>query len=118
MDSWPPTLDELKADRKIDLDDTRDDDALQQELDAAVSFVERVRPEFQYTADATSDAPAPTADIRLGTIRLASRWYDRRKSPDGLVYQGQEQGSSRIPAVDPDIERQLGIGRYRGPVFA
>lgn len=116
--TWPPTLDELKVDRKIDLDDTRDDTALQAELDAAVSFVERVRPGFRYVEDATSDAPAPTADIRLGTIRLASRWYDRRKSPDGLVFQGQELGSSRVPSVDPDIERMLGIGRYRGPVFA
>jgi hypothetical protein len=116
--SWPPTLPELKADRKIDLDDTRDDDALQAELDAAVAFVERVRPGFNYTADATSDAVAPTADIRLGTIRLAGRWYSRRNSPDGLVFQGQDLGSSRIPGVDPDIERLLGIGRYRGPVFA
>lgn len=116
--TWPPTLDELKADRKIDLDDIRDDEALQQELDAAVSFVERVRPDFNYTEDALSDAPAPTADIRLGSIRLAGRWYIRRNSPDGLVFQGQDLGSSRIPGVDPDIERLLGIGRYRGPVFA
>jgi hypothetical protein len=116
--TWPPVLGELKNDRKIADDDTRDDVALQAELDAAVDFVQRVRPEFNYDNDVMSDAPAPTRDIRLGTIRLAGRWYDRRRSPDGLVYQGNAEGASRIPSVDPDIERMLGIGRYRGPVFA
>jgi hypothetical protein len=29
-----------------------------------------------------------------------------------------ELGAARIPSFDPDIERLLKIGRYRGPVFA
>ncbi|MFD4196624.1 phage head-tail connector protein [Amycolatopsis thermoflava] len=115
--TWPPSLDELKSDRKIPLDDHRDDEALQRDLDTAVDYVEDVRPEFNYTGDALSDAPAPTARIRQGTIRLAGRWYDRRNSPNGLVDMG-ELGANRIPSVDPDIERMLGIGRYRGMVFA
>lgn len=122
-ETWPPTLDELA----LDMSDrttppetikAQSGDVLQIVLDAAVAFVERVRPGFNYTNDATSDCPAPTKDMRLGTLRLARRWYDRRRSPDGLVYQGDDGGSSRIPSVDPDIERLLGIGRYRGPVFA
>jgi hypothetical protein len=29
---------------------------------------------------------------------------------------GNDLGSARVPSVDPDIERLLGIGRYRGPM--
>lgn len=117
METWPPTLDVLKDDLKIDLTDTRDDTVLQRQLDAAVSFIERVRPEFNYAADPLVDLPAPTDDLVLGTVRLAGRWYTRRRSPDALVAMG-ELGSTRVPSFDPDIERLLGIGKYRGPVFA
>jgi hypothetical protein len=112
---WPPTLDELKLDMGVD--DDRDDDRLGQVLDAAVAFVVRVRPRFNYEADPDSALPAPPADIQLGTVRLAGRWHSRRRSPDALVDMA-EMGASRVPSFDPDIERLLGIGRYRGPVFA
>lgn len=123
VDTWPPTLDELAldmSDRTTTAEQIKAEsgDVLQLDLDAAVEFVEGVRPGFNYANDALSDCPAPTRTIRLGTLRLARRWYDRRRSPDGLVYQGNDGGSSRIPSVDPDIERMLGIGRYHGPVFA
>jgi hypothetical protein len=114
---WPPALDALKDDMKIDLDDTRDDTRLQAVLDASVSFVQRVRPQFAY-GDQMSDLPEVTADIWLGTLRLAARWHIRRRSPDALIQLGQEMGTSRVPSFDPDIDRLLGIGRYRGPVFA
>lgn len=112
---WPPTLDDLKRDK--DISDTRDDAALQPNLDAAIAFVERVRPEFNYSGDELSELPEPTADMFLGTIRLALRWFARRKSPEALIELG-ELGSARIPSFDPDIERMLGIGRYKGPVLA
>lgn len=117
MMSWPPELTDLKDDLKIDVDDIRDDSVLQRQLDAAVSFVQRVRPGFNYADDPLVEAPEPPADLVLGTVRLAGRWYTRRRSPDALVAMG-ELGSARIPSFDPDIERLLGIGRYRGPVFA
>lgn len=115
--SWPPTLADLKLDLKIDEGDTRDDEVLVRQLAAAVAFVQRVRPGFNYDSDALSDLPAPTADLELGTVRLAGRWFTRRRSPDALVAMG-DLGSARIPSFDPDIERLLGIGKYRGPVFA
>ena len=115
--TWPPTLAELKHDMKIELDDTRDDVRLRQMLDAVASFVERVRPGFNYADDPLDERPAPTADLVLGVLRLAGRWHTRRRSPDGLVAMG-ELGSARVPSFDPDIERLLGIGRYRGPVIA
>jgi hypothetical protein len=115
--SWPPVLAELKSDMKVDAVDTRDDVALQLMLDASVFFAERMQPAYNYAADPMSDLDDPDPDLKLGAIRLASRWHTRRRSPDGLVAMA-ELGSARVPSFDPDIERLLRIGRYRGPVFA
>jgi hypothetical protein len=113
MTTWPPTLDELKTDLKIDLNDTRDDVRLASDLAAAVAFVERVRPAFrydQYDPD-QFDKPEVTADHWLGTVRLAGRWNDRRRSPDGTISMG-DLGTSRVSSFDPDIDRMLRIGRH------
>lgn len=111
--NWPPLLADLKEDAKVPVDETRDDVDLQRELDASVSFVERVRRgDFNFSQDPLSPLPEPTEDLTLGTLRLAGRWFTRRRSPDGLVAL-PEVGSSRVPSFDPDIERQLGIGRFR-----
>lgn len=113
---WPPTLDELKLDRGIT--DELDDEKLEQVLSAAVHFVEKVRDgDYNFAADPLLDLPDPTPDLKLGTIRLAGRWHVRRRSPDALI-QMADQGSSTVPSFDPDIDRLLGIGRFRGPVFA
>jgi hypothetical protein len=114
--AWPPTLDELKLDAKVD--DDRDDARLQLVLDAAVALVERVhRERFTFAGAPGPELPAPPDDLELGTLRLAYRWHVRRRSPDGLVAMG-ELGSSRVPSFDPDIERLLRLGRYAGPVIA
>lgn len=109
--SWPPTLDELKNDKDIATGDDLDDEALTRRLNAAVAFVERARPRFNYIDDPTSTLPEPTADLVLGTLMLASRLYTRRNSPDGLVMMA-DIGSGRVPSFDPDIERLLRIGRH------
>lgn len=118
---WPPKLESLKGDLGIDEEDTRDDDTLSRVLDAAVAFVEQVHEKwYRFEEDDSSssdDLPEPDAAVYLGTIRLASRWHTRRRSPDGLVEMA-ELGSSSVPRVDPDIERMLKIGRYRRAVFA
>jgi len=114
--SWPPSLDELKLDAGIP--DTRDDEKLDLVLAAAVAFVERVRgTSFNFNGDLGSALPEPTDDLTLGTIRLAVRWHQRRRSPDALVDMA-DLGTARVPSFDPDIERLLGIGKFRGPVFA
>ena len=115
--AWPPTLAEIKSDLDIAADDTRDDERLNRMLAAAVAFVERVRPRFNYAADEASTLPVPTPDLVLGTIRLAGRWHTRRRSPDGLI-QMAELGASRVPSGDPDIDRMLRIGRHARPVVA
>lgn len=113
--AWPPTVDDVKLDMKIEPTDTRDDARLKQVLDAAVVFVERVRPKFNYTADLGSSLPDPSPDLILGTVRLAGRWHTRRRSPDALIEMG-EMGSSRVPSIDPDIDRLLRLGRHAVPV--
>lgn len=116
--AWPPKRADLKQDMGIAATDTRDDAALDRMLDAAVTFVERVRVgEFDFEGDALSELPDPPADLVLGTLRLAARWHTRRRSPDGLVAMA-DAGSARVASFDPDIDRMLGIGRYRGPVIA
>jgi hypothetical protein len=117
--TWPPPLDDLKTDLSISLAETRDDARLTQVLDAAVAFVQRVRPEYRYDPldPDQAELPEPTADLWLGTLRLAGRWHTRRRSPDAMV-QMAELGASRIPSFDPDIDRLLRIGKYRGPVIA
>lgn len=109
--SWPPALAELKTDMRIT--DTRDDAVLQVVLDAAVAFVDRVV--LKWTPPAAP--PVASADVVLGTLRLAARWHARRRSPDALI-EAAEFGTSRIPSFDSDIERLLKIGRYRKSVIA
>lgn len=114
---WPPTLDALKLDLKIEPEDTRDDDRLRQVLNAAVGFVERVRKDgYNFAEDLGSSLPDPAKDssLQLGTIRLAGRWHTRRRSPDALIDMG-EMGNARVPSIDPDIERLLRIGRHAVP---
>lgn len=112
--AWPPTLDELKVDMKIDLSDARDDERLAQVLDAAVDFVERVRPELQYDPFDPDqfELPEPSRDMRLGTMRLAARWHLRRRSPDGMIAMA-ELGQSRVTTYDNDIDRLLRLGRHQ-----
>ncbi|MHA6626887.1 hypothetical protein ACU61A_15740 [Pseudonocardia sichuanensis] len=116
--AWPPELTYLKRDLGIEPEDTLDDDVLGDQLAAAVAFVERVRgSSFDFAGDPSSPLPAPTEDLILGTVRLAGRWHTRRRSPDGLVDMG-ELGSTRVAFGDIDIDRLLGIGRFRGSVIA
>lgn len=118
---WPPTLDEMKLDMPRPDAGTPpggEDARLQQVLDAAVAFVEAVHDgRYDFADESGADLPSPPADVRLGTIRLAVRWHQRRRTPDGMV-QMADLGAGRVPGVDPDIERMLGIGRYAPAVVA
>lgn len=107
---WPPTLADLKRDLSIAANDERDDDALADELAAALAWV------IDRKQDPVTElyVPGPdAADVALGTVRLAGRWFARRRSPDGTVAMG-DLGTVTIPGFDSDIERLLSLGRY-GP---
>lgn len=117
MLNWPPTVDDVKDDLKIAHDDTRDDARLSAALGAATDLVTRLRGNrYNLTGASLSPLPTPTEDLILGTVRLAVRWYTRGRSPDGLVVAG-DFGTSRVPSFDADIDRLLGLGRYRSPVI-
>lgn len=105
---WPPVLTDLTKDMSVD--DELDEEVLQLRLDSAVSFVEDVRADISWSGD--DQTRLPTDRLWLGTLALARRWYQRRMSPDGLVNLG-EMGSVRVSSGDPDIDRQLRIGRFR-----
>lgn len=113
--AWPPTLADVKTDQGITT--TVDDVRLGQALDATVAYVQRVRGEdFNFALDPLSTLPAPDDDLWLGCARYIGRLHARRRSVDGIINAG-DQGISRIPSFDPDIERLLGIGIFRDPVF-
>jgi hypothetical protein len=114
--AWPPSLAALKRD--LTIDDDADDLVLQDDLDAAVAYVERVhRWRFEFDPFVVfTDLRRPSADLVLGTIRLAGRWFHRRRSPDGMVNAG-DLGTTNVPGIDSDIERQLEIGRFGGSVI-
>jgi hypothetical protein len=101
--SWC-TLEELKNDQTLDgaLTD-RDDEALNRVLVAAMSWVMDHRRDLDYHG-----SWSVPAEVRLGTIRLAARWFVRRVSPDGMVNLG-DLGSGTVMRTDPDIWMQLGI---------
>lgn len=114
--SWPPTLAELKVD--ADVVDERDDGPLAEQLAAAVAFVERVHgARFNFAADPVSELPDPDKALELGTLRLARRWFTRRKSPDALIGLG-DLGAARVPSFDVDLDRMLRIGRFAPSEFA
>lgn len=119
--SWPPTLENLKIDMGIPVNDTRDDAPLSYDFNAVYSFVaERKAGIYQF--DATDpdqlELPEPGHDFRLGILRLAARWNSRRRTQDATIRM-QELGIGRVASSDPDIDRMLKLGRYNGVgVFA
>ena len=130
MYEWPPDLILLKDEKKIPREDHRDDDKLQRKLDSAVAYVEdKLRGSWdfsgvEYVAPTEEERSAygfvepllpPDAKVVSGTILLASRWANRQNTPDGIIDAG-DAGVIRVNAIDPDIERMLGIGRARKPM--
>lgn len=98
------TVEELKNDQTLQGRSLpREDEAMQFILTAAMEWVEAHRPDINYYA-----SWSVPMYIRLGTLRLAARWFVRRISPDGLVNLG-DLGGGMIMPVDPDIQTQLGV---------
>lgn len=109
--SWPPTLQDLKDELRID--HNRDDRVLARKLASAIGFVndQLADPAVGYFVPPAE--PGTLDRLVEGTLLLASRLYARRNSPDGLVAMG-DLGSASVPGFDADVERMLGIGRQRG----
>lgn len=114
---WPPTLADLKGEMKVPVNVVEDDVNLTRDLEAAIAYVVRTRTDLDFGTYPLPGTKVPDADTWLGTLRLAVRWNTRRRSPEALIDAG-EMGSARVPSFDPDIDRLLRIGKYRGPVIA
>ena len=75
---------------------TTDDANLQSALDQSVSNITpKVYPEF-----------VVLDDVQGAMLDQASRWYQRRRSPEGVSGFG-EFGVVRVSTIDPDIRAKL-----------
>ena len=102
MATWV-TLADLRADVTAPTGAT-EDARLQSALDAAAAYVEDARADLDFTG------PVPDR-VKLGTLRLAARWWRRRLQAEGQVT--AELGYlGSVPYTDPDIDRLLGVGKY------
>lgn len=114
---WPLELNDLKEDLDLDADDTSEDGVLTKQLAAAIDFVARThRGRYEFGSGLfaeLSPLPLPGQEMRLGIVRLAGRWFNRRRSPSGVITMG-ELGTANVPGFDSDLERQLEMGRYMG----
>lgn len=99
------TLEQLQNDQTLDMVPlvTRDNEALQRVLNAAMAWVQERRTDLDYHGSWS----VPLA-VQLGTIRLAARWFVRRATPDGMLNMGG-LGTAQVMMSDPDIMMQLGI---------
>lgn len=50
------------------------------------------------------------ADVRLGTVMLAGRWFQRRNSVTGVASFG-DFGPAYVKSTDPDVALLLGLYR-------
>lgn len=107
MTSWL-TPAEVAAFAKVD--DVDGNQALTWATAAAVALVEDKRPDLQSNQAAGFRA---TDDVRMGTMLLAARLYERRGSLLGVAGYASYEGAAPMLMNDPDIERLLKIGRGR-----
>ncbi len=110
---WPPVLDTYKVDLRdigVAEDDDRFDEALQYTLDAAVAYVQRVREDVNFFEESGWTGPAVTADLVLGTLRLARLDDLWRDAPLNTLNAG-DAGTLELTAQST-VERLLRVGRY------
>lgn len=91
-----------------------DDPAVVSATDGAAAVVQRLVDRIDWTT--VTDATTVPADVMLGAIMLAWRFYQRRNSPLG-VSGYQDFGTSPLLRHDPDIARLFGIGPEGAFVF-
>ena len=106
--AWLPDADVRRHIAKVstDPDGNVDDVRL-----GSAAVVERVRPDL-LSADGLTFAA--TADVKLGALMLAARFYARKGSPMGVASYA-EFGAAQIVRTDPDVALLLGIGRHAFP---
>jgi len=97
-----PDLAALKSFLGLESDDTADDVALQESLDAALAAQRRA---VCYPVDGFGD-PVFTDDLTLAAMLRAQRYVARRNSPEGVVGMSGAGGdfvAARVPSFDADV---------------
>lgn len=105
----PATLPAVKLQLRFDVDDTRDDEQLQQLVDA-VNVLVRRWPVALYAVDA---AEWPDDTVR-GATMLVVRLWRRKDSPAGVESFAQ-LGAAYVMRSDPDIAMLLQLGSWAPP---
>jgi hypothetical protein len=98
-----PDLRSLKSFLGISEDDTADDAALQESLDAALAAQRQV---CLLPSDAFG-AAVYTDDLALAVLLRSQRYVARRNSPEGVVGLSVGSGdfvSARVPSLDVDVQ--------------
>jgi hypothetical protein len=97
-----PTLADLKSFLGLEVDDTADDAALAEALNAALDAQCQV---VAYPRDGFGD-PVFTHDLMLAINLRAQRYVARRNSPEGIVGltgAGGDFVGARVPGFDADV---------------
>lgn len=113
LPAGPATEATVKTNLNIDMSDTRDDDRLALDINAANTFVASLRIAQGVPVDPVE--PMWPSTLVLGATLLASRWFRRSNSPAGVIDLGGEAGVAYVQRNDPDIGQMLGIGPYTRP---
>lgn len=108
--TWLSYSDAAAFEALSDVVNAADDAAWHIAVEAAAEYVEDRRDELDYTAPA--NVPAM---VRLGTSRLAHRWFDRKNNPLGSATFSEFAGE--MLRHDPDISMMLGLGPNRPFTF-
>ncbi len=87
---------------------------------AAAQFCEDNRADlFAWVEGETPDVAVrvftPTARVVMAGVLAAARLYARKGSPTGTSTAAYGEFATQVLSYDPDVERQLGIGRYAAP---
>lgn len=114
----PATEATVKTLLNLEAGDTRDDDRIELNVNAANSLVATFRKVREAIApvDPLADPLAEWPDFTvLGASLLAARWFKRNNSPAGVIDLGGDVGVAYVQRNDPDIGLMLGLGPYAAP---
>jgi hypothetical protein len=112
------SVDDVKAQLRIDLVDVDDDDLVTRCAAMTEPQVQRARPDM-LSLNPLIEPPAPVyrpdAEVYGAAVMLAARLVRRRNSPGGV--ETFADSLAYVARYDPDIQRSLRLGDYAWPAL-
>lgn len=114
--TWPVTVPHVRSFMGSSV--STGDAGLQLAVDAVNAYVPTVPALSGFIVPPDPDDPdsvptfAPPADVFLGAVMLAARWYERRGAVLGNVVGYADLGTAQILRQDPDVARLLRLGSF------